>query len=285
MKRSLHIAIGSTCSLPGALKGNLTQITEFATRAAADGADLLLTPELSATGLGNYAEILSTAENPGDGRIFNSLLATAQNSGVIISAGFVEKANENIYVSQYMIWPDGNWMRQRKHRVTRAEHPFKPAVPPLDSDRSDPPQASKISLETFKIKNVLCAITISADAMITGLNDYLKSHSVDLQLIPSGAGVSRHDRVTNADMLTSEGRKKYIALLEGVFFPKHDIAECIAESRAKAAVHLSGYDGRKLYHDGHGYVVNRFGECTALIPGSPNLDRLRPAYVQGVLEI
>lgn len=63
--KQLHIAIASTTSKPGKVEENLKQIAEFARRAGDDGAQLLLTPEMSATGYGNYPVTLS---RPATGR-------------------------------------------------------------------------------------------------------------------------------------------------------------------------------------------------------------------------
>jgi len=79
---NLHIAIGSTTSKPGAVAENLRQIAAFAERAAGDGADLLLTPELSASGYGAYPEVLATAEPAGAGPIFRELARVSAGTGV-----------------------------------------------------------------------------------------------------------------------------------------------------------------------------------------------------------
>lgn len=63
--KQLHIAIASTTSKPGKVEENLKQIAEFARRAGDNGAQLLLTPEMSATGYGNYPVTLS---RPATGR-------------------------------------------------------------------------------------------------------------------------------------------------------------------------------------------------------------------------
>ena len=71
--KALHLAIASTTSKPGAVADNLRQIAGLAERAGHDGVDLLLTPELSASGYGPYPEVLATAEPAGNGPIFQAL--------------------------------------------------------------------------------------------------------------------------------------------------------------------------------------------------------------------
>ena len=64
MSRPIHLAIASTTSKPGLIDFNLQQIIGFARRAAADGAQLLLTPEMSASGYGNHPDILQRLKQP-----------------------------------------------------------------------------------------------------------------------------------------------------------------------------------------------------------------------------
>src|SRR5690606_27393054 len=119
--RKIHLAVGSTMSRPGQLDHNLEQIRRFAMQAGERGADLLLTPELSASGYGVYPEVLATAEAAGDGPIHRDLADAARRSGVVICAGFVERGTEGRnYLSHYIVYPGGEFHVQRKHRVTLA---------------------------------------------------------------------------------------------------------------------------------------------------------------------
>ncbi len=280
--RPLHIALGSTTSLPGQVERNLGQLAQFARQAGWDGADLLLTPELSASGYGGYPEVVATAERAGEGPIYRALAKLAQETGVVIAAGFVEAPR---YLAHYVVFPDGRFVVQRKHRTTNVEKPLEPCVeqlPPLGVDGTGQPRAVKF--EFFEVKGIRCAVTICADSGITDLPVILDEARVELQLVPTAAGGCREDRVATADLLTETGREKYYQRLERVFFPGRSVLDCIVHRRAEAAVNLCGFDGRELAHLGHGTIINPMGEVPALIHGLPNLDRQRPMYTHAVVD-
>ena len=137
MAKLLHIALGTTTSKPGDVSGNLRQIVAFARQAALDHADLLLTPELSACGYGAYPEVLATAEVAGHGPIFRTLAGIASTTGVVICAGFVEQSAQLRHIAQYVIYPDGHFLVQRKHRVTPNERPLDALLPLAHRDEAD----------------------------------------------------------------------------------------------------------------------------------------------------
>lgn len=289
MARKIHVAIGSTMSRPGRSEENLDEIRRFARQAASDGADLLLTPEMSATGYGSYPEVLALAEPAGGGALYRSLAHTAHETGVVVCAGFVEADGEKRYLSHYVVYPDGRHVVQRKHRVTRVELPLdSPARLTPKGDEKDPAdrgQPDEVFFNYFDVRDVRCVITICADSGIDDLNDLLAANGVELVLLPTGAGGRREDRVTTADLHTEEGRQKYLKVLETVFFPGRAVLDCIKYRRAMAAVNQCGFDGRALYHVGHGSIINPMGEVVGLVHGLPNLDRQRPMYTHAVIDL
>ena len=292
IKKQIHIAIGSTTSQPGAVAENLRQIAEFAAQAGCDGADLLLTPELSASGYGPYPEVLATAEPAGNGPIFQALAVMARENGVVVCAGFVEACGDKRYLAHYAVYPDGRFIVQRKNRVMLTERPLDPSgelIPPdparPSGDPADPGQPRVPQFSFFEIKGARCAIAICADSGITGLDDLLEQEGVEVLLVPTGAGGERKDRVTTEEMKTPEGRAKYLHWLERVFFPGASVVTCIERRRAMAAVNLCGYDGKKHHHIGHGMIITPMGEVPALIHGLPNLDRQRPMYAHAVIDL
>ena len=280
MKQPLGIAIASTLSLPGQVERNLDQIATFARRAQTDGADLLLTPELSASGYGGYAEVLATAEVAGDGPIFRRLSELSRETGVVICAGFVEADGDKRYLAHLAVYPDGEFKVQRKHRVTRGEAPLQPVAPQLPpySDWDGTGQPQSLHLETFEVCGAKCAMVICADMGICGLGEELRARGVRLVLCPTGAGGARPSFVTTADLQTADGRRRYMEMLERVFLPGDAPARCLEFRHTLAAVNLCGFDGQKHYHAGHGSITTAMGEVAALIPGIANLDRQRPLY-------
>lgn len=291
MSQLIHLAIGSTCSKPGEVLGNLAQIATFARQAARDGADLLLTPELSASGYGPYPEILATAEPAGDGPIYAELARLAASTGVVLLAGFVERAGDKRHLAHYVVYPDGRFVVQRKHRVTLAERPLDPAValsghPEGAPDPADPGQPLELKFTTFTVRAATCAITICADGGITNVRAHLASLGVRVVLGPAGAGGQLADRVTTADLKTQAGREKYAKWIELVCFPgRAAIVANLEHRQATAAVNQCGYDGRRHAHLGHGTIITAMGEIPAIIHGLPNLDRQRPLYTHAEVDL
>lgn len=289
MAKPIHIALGSTTSKPGDVSGNLLQIATFARQAAADHAHLLLTPEMSASGYGSYPEILATAEIAGDGPIYRTLAGLANTTGVVICAGFVEACEGKRYLSHYIIYPRDRFFVQRKHRVTPSERPLDALLPLVHHDESDyiGQPLGKLQISYFEVNGVRCAITICADSGIENIQQIFAENGVELQLNPAGAGGRREDRVVTADLLTEEGRAKYLRMAEMVFFPvpRTSISTCQQYGRAMVAVNQCGYDGREMYHLGHGFIVTPMGEVAALMQGFPNIDRMRPMYAHAVIDV
>ncbi|HEY8665825.1 MAG TPA: carbon-nitrogen hydrolase family protein, partial [Tepidisphaeraceae bacterium] len=139
--KPIHVGILSTCSKPADVDGNLDQIASFARQASADGVDILLTPEMSATGYGPYEDVLALAEIAGQGPIFRRLAEIAKETNVVITAGFVEQGPQPAirYLSHYVVWPDGQFIAQRKNRATLAEKPLCPGVELIPPDYVNAP--------------------------------------------------------------------------------------------------------------------------------------------------
>lgn len=285
VSKTLHVAIGSTTSLPRDLKWNLGQIGEMARRAAAEGVDLLLTPEMSATGYGGYPEVMALAEVAGRGQVYEALARLAQETGVVVCAGFLEAVGEKRILAHYAVYPDGRYVVQRKHRVTTTEKPLEPAVPLHDVAGDPIGQPAEVIIHCFEVQQVRCAISICADAGIDHINEILAQQGVELLLGPTGAGGPRTDRVTTSELRTEEGRAKYLKILETVFFVGGGATDCIKYGRAIAAVNMCGYDGRQHAHLGHGSIINPMGEVVGFFHGIPNIDRQRPMYAHAVLDV
>ena len=288
--RELRIAMASTMSLPGEVAANLMQITEFARRAGQDGAHLLLTPELSATGYGPYPAVLETAEPAGDGPIYARLAALAAETNVTLCAGFVEMADARRYLAHYIIAPSGQYQVQRKHRVTLAECPLTPGValsghPEGAPDPADPGQPDELRFTIFEVHGVRCAIAICADIGITEVFPRTHALGVDVLMNPAGGGGRREQRVTTEELRTPQGRTIYLDWLEKTFFPgAWIVGACLEFGMCYTGVNMCGYDGLTQYHMGHGMIVTPQGEVPGFFHGLPNLDRQRPMYTQALVE-
>lgn len=93
--------------------GNFAKIERAAVSAAAFGATLLVTPELSLTGYARGAELSDLAE-PGDGPIIARLSAIARQHGLAIIAGFPERKIDMVFNSAVFVQPDGQMQIYRK---------------------------------------------------------------------------------------------------------------------------------------------------------------------------
>ncbi len=286
MSRVLNLAVGSTRSLPGDLPGNLAQIAAFAEQAGKMGCDLLLTPEMSATGYGGYPEVLALAEEAGCGPVYAALSALAREHGLAILAGFVEASGPKRYLAHYAVFPDGTFVVQRKHRVTPREAPLDPAVELYFDETEDigHVREGQEQFNFFEVKGVRCGIIICADLGIRSRNAVFERAGVELLLLPTGAGGTREERVTNQDLTSPEGQQRYYHQMQAACFPGEGILECIRQRRAMAAVNMVGYDGRNFYHGGQGSIVNRFGDVVGLIAGIPNIDRAAPRIAFGRID-
>lgn len=287
MDKKLNIAIGSTCSKPGDIEGNIAQISALAKKAKANGCDLLLTPELSATGYGGYEEVVACAEVAGEGKVYFELFSIANENNLVVMAGFVEKSGDKKYLSHYVIYPDGAYKVQRKHRVTPIEFPLDPSVElyydqteeighvPIDNEQ----------LEYFYVNGVKCVSIICADLGLENLQQILDNNGVELLLLPTGAGGERKDKVTNEDLKTEEGIQRFHDLSNNeYFFPSGGVLDCIRHKRAMAAVNMCGFDGKKLYHGGSGSIISQFGDIEGYITGIQNIDRQKPMFACGEID-
>ncbi|MGJ4890996.1 nitrilase-related carbon-nitrogen hydrolase [Bradyrhizobium sp. HKCCYLR20261] len=96
---------------------NLARIAELAAAAKGEGAELVVFPELAATGLTDPAE---TAE-PIPGRITGTLTGIAAEQGLTLVCGLAERDGNTIYNSAVLVTPDGKITTYRKTHLTTAE--------------------------------------------------------------------------------------------------------------------------------------------------------------------
>jgi predicted amidohydrolase len=92
---------------------NLDVHRQLIAEAAEGGCDLIVFPETSATGNNGSVDVTRFAE-PHDGRIFESILAQARTSGIVVSYGFCERFRGTHYNTSALVGPDGLIGLQRK---------------------------------------------------------------------------------------------------------------------------------------------------------------------------
>ena len=286
MPRTLNLAVGSTCSLPGDLAGNLDQIEQLAAQAGRMDSDLLLTPEMSATGYGGFPEVLALAEPAGDGPVYQRLARLARTYHLVLLAGFVERSGGRRFLGHYAVYPDGSFVVQRKQRVTPREYPLESPVDLYFDETEDigHVRPGEEQFTFFDVKGVRCGVVICADLGVRTRNAVFSRAGVDLLLLPTGAGGTREERFETRQLLNEEGRQRYYQSMQPACFPGDGILECIRERRAMAAVNLCGYDGRVFYHGGQGSIVNCFGDVVGLLAGIPTIERARPRIAFGSID-
>jgi N-carbamoylputrescine amidase len=104
--KTLRIAIVQMHSLDHDIDGNLKRATEFANQAAAQGAELVLYPELMPTGSYLSFDTWDSAE-PSNGKTVHWLKSTSGRLHIWIGAGFFEAAGEDFYDTFVLTTPDG----------------------------------------------------------------------------------------------------------------------------------------------------------------------------------
>ena len=139
-------------------------------------------------------------------------------------------------------------------------------------------------MPVFAVEGVQTAVLICMDLNLPGVQEYLAGRGVELLICPVGAGGRKEDYVTSKDLVTTEGRAKYLARMKTSFFPGAGLTDCIRYRRALAVVNQCGFDGRDLTHMGSGSVMSPMGEVKAFLHGLPNLDRQVPSFAAGTVD-
>jgi N-carbamoylputrescine amidase len=104
--RSIKVAVVQIASQPGQISANQQHALPFIERAATQGAQVVILPELFACGYIPNPSIWQYAETL-DGPTVTWLRQTAARLGVYLGAGFVEIAGNDLYNSFALATPDG----------------------------------------------------------------------------------------------------------------------------------------------------------------------------------
>ena len=118
--RDLRVASVQMESAAGDKDANLHKVARFAEQAAAEGAQIVVTPECGLTGywfLRRLAvpQLAELAERVPDGPSCERLLALSTRLGITVGAGLVEAAGDRVFHNTYVVaMPDGRLVRHRK---------------------------------------------------------------------------------------------------------------------------------------------------------------------------
>jgi len=106
--------------VPGNKDANLQKIEMFTARAAAEGVELLVFPEMCITGYWHvrklsHEQVEALSEPVPDGASTRRLVDLARTHGLTVGAGLVERADDGTLYNTYVVaLPDGRTVRHRK---------------------------------------------------------------------------------------------------------------------------------------------------------------------------
>lgn len=122
--RQLTVAVAQMQSLDGEIDANLVQAGRLAAAARAEGAELILFPELMPTGYALNETIWQAAE-PRRGKTARWLSQTSQRLGCSIGTSFLEAEGEDFFNTFLLTGPDGRELgRVRKETPASLEAAF-----------------------------------------------------------------------------------------------------------------------------------------------------------------
>ena len=115
MTRSRSIAVAQTCPVKGDVQANIQEHARLARVAAAEGAQVLVFPELSLTGyeLG-LANVLAFSED--DPRL-SSLLDAASSHSMTLIVGAPVRIGPRLHIGAFILFPDRTTELYTKHRL------------------------------------------------------------------------------------------------------------------------------------------------------------------------
>jgi predicted amidohydrolase len=167
---AIRVAAISVRNLIGEVETSLQNMESWARRAAEQGAELLLFPELNVTGHFRgplVAGVAQTIPGPVTDRIQHLAAAT----GTIIAAGLIEREGAALYCTHVLVGTAGILGKQRKIRVPAQERPF---WGPGDS------------IDVIDIGAARIGITICRDSFFDEMTRTLYFRGAEVVLMPFG---------------------------------------------------------------------------------------------------
>ena len=112
----LTVAVGQVEPVFGDVAGNVERTADVVARAAAQGAQVLVLPELVSSGymFASREEAFALAEIAGEGPATSAWLRLAAEHDLVIVAGFPERDGARLYNAAFMAHPDGTHAVYRK---------------------------------------------------------------------------------------------------------------------------------------------------------------------------
>lgn len=109
-----RFALEQTTPVPGALEDNTVEILERASRSLSEGNNVVVFPELAASGYVTSPEAVAQSAQTLDGPLVSQLTDLSRNKGGLVAVGFAEREDENYYNSVVLVGSEGPLLNYRK---------------------------------------------------------------------------------------------------------------------------------------------------------------------------
>jgi predicted amidohydrolase len=116
-----RVAIAQISGPPGAADANRRLSVGAARDAFADGADIVVLPELIAPGYGWRWDVLDEHAESVDGPTVSAWAEVARDAGGWLAGGFAERAGDRLYNTAVLVGPDGVVLHYRKLHLFAGE--------------------------------------------------------------------------------------------------------------------------------------------------------------------
>ena len=104
----MRIALAQAAGTPGDVAANLADVERLATRAAGEGAGLVVFPEAFVTGYNIGAQRLRALAEPADGPSTQRVADIARAAGLAILVGYAERDGDAVFNSAVLVDRDGS---------------------------------------------------------------------------------------------------------------------------------------------------------------------------------
>ncbi|MEX0306438.1 MAG: carbon-nitrogen hydrolase family protein [Ruegeria sp.] len=249
MSRSFRLAVGQSPAELNTVRCRLDWLSDVMPAVTAENADLLVLPELFASGY-NIGEQVAARAETADGPIAQAIAAFAKTHGVAIHYGFPEVEGEVIFNAAQCIGPDGS--RLGGHR--------KLAIPPgFERDHFTPGGGCAL----FTYRGVRIATLICYDAEFPETARHVASKGAELVLVPTALG-AQWEWVAQCMIPTR-------AYENGVF---------IAYANSAGSEHGMTFLGQSFIATPDGRELARANTQAQMIYGTLHLDKVSAAQAQ-----
>ena len=269
--RTLHVAAAQIHS-GGTIDENLDRIACQARQAAIAGADVLLVAEVAMQGY-DYdmtREAVEAAAVSVDSPPCDRVVDLAAELGIVLLVGFLERAQDALYNSVLVAWPNGTREAARKHMLTDGETGA--GLVPGDRDRL-----------VIEINGVRIALIICADGGLEGLAEMLKQKRADVRFCPTGGGGKMADMLHEDELLTEEGRRKNAENRPRVFKTEAIVTGDDSSVKSFVSANALGPVGEATCHQGHCMIVDQDGVVRAQMPGTIVLEHQQDQMIHASL--